>query len=129
VVVTTDFKRLFLRGLKWDAEDASVATLAATLKTAARAQLTTAGTGTILTGTSGNGHSVTFSLPMGGRGLTPQDMAELCEDMLTRYDAAETAVIAAGTAEPTDDQIFTEMMAMLEPATESYPDFTQLRCA
>jgi L-asparagine transporter-like permease len=99
VVVTTDFKRLFLRGLKWDAEDASESpTLADTLKTAARAQLTTAGTGTILTGTSGNGHAVTFSLPMGGRGMTPQDMAELCEDMLTRYDAAEAAVIAAGTA-------------------------------
>jgi hypothetical protein len=129
VVVTTDFKRLFLRGLKWDAEEAPVATLAATLKTAARAQLTTAGNGTVLTGTSGNGHSVTFSLPMGGRGLIPQDVAELCEEMLQRYDAAVAALVAAGTAEPTDDQIFTEMLALLEPVYDAHPDFSQLRCA
>jgi hypothetical protein len=122
VVVTTEFKRLFLRGLKWDAEEQTI-TLAAALKTAARAQLVQTNQGLSLIATSGNGHSTTFSLPVAGRDASPQDIAGMIEDLLTRYGAAEAAL--GGT--PSDDQIFTEMMALLVPITESYSDFTLLR--
>lgn len=122
MVVTTEFKRLFLRGLKWDAEEQTI-TLTAALKAAARAQLLQTNQGLSLVATSGNGHSTTFALPVSGRDASPQDIAGMLEDLLTRYDAAVEAL--GGT--PSDDQIFTEMMAMLEAVTEVYSDFTHLR--
>lgn len=124
MVVTTEFKRLFLRGLKWDATDASpTITLAAALKAAAQAQLVQTSTGLALIATSGNGHSTTFSLPVSGRGAVPQEIAEMIEDLLTRYDAAVATL--GGT--PSDDAIFTEMMAMLQAVTEVSNDYRNMR--
>lgn len=125
-MVATDFKRLFLRGISWDATDASI-TLTAALKAAARAQLTATATGATLIGTAGNGHSVTFQLPSSGQGASPQDITELCEELITRYDAAVVALVASGVASPSDDQILTEMLALMTAATEVYSDFTQMR--
>ena len=128
-MVTTDYKRLFLRGLKWDAEDASI-TLAAALKAAARAQLTPTKTGAILTATAGNNHSVTFTLPGAGQGATPAQIAALCEELLRLYDAATAALVASGVPSPTDAQLLTEMLHRLETVVRMGPsDFTGLRCA
>lgn len=121
-----NFKRLFLRGLKWDAEEQSIS-LHDALKSAARAQLTETRNGLILIGTAGNGHTVNFSLPGNGGGLTPFDIADLLEDLLRRHEEASTNLVAAGTADPTDDQIFTEMLTLLVPVRAVTHDFGCLR--
>lgn len=122
MAVSTEFKRLFLRGIKWDADEAAL-TLFAGLKAAARARLTNTKTGKVLIGSTGNGHSVEYALPMAGRDVTPRDAAELCEEMLSLFDTAKTNL--GGT--PTDDQVFAEMLGLLAPVTETYADFTLLR--
>lgn len=129
---TTDFKRLFVQGLKWDAEDQSTeespVTFYAALKAASRARLTDNKTGRVLIGSAGNGRTVTFALPMNGQGLTPTDIAELCGEMLRRYDEAKADLVAAGTADPTDDEIYAELLAKLVPITESTIDMQGMRC-
>jgi hypothetical protein len=126
VATTTDFKRLFLRGLKWDSEDQGL-TLAEALKASARAQLVEVNGGKILTQTAANGGTFTFTLPANGQGLSPSAVAETIERLLREYDAATAAVIAAGTPSPTDEQIFTEMMAQLVTVRETYADVSEIR--
>lgn len=124
--ISAELKRLFIRGLKWDSEE-SGATLAATLKAAARAKLKSTQTGLVLVSVSSRGHSTEYQLPQGGAGFTPTNLAELCEEMLNTYDRAKADIIASGTASPTDDQIFSEMIRWIEPVTEVYSDFSMLR--
>lgn len=76
---------------------------------------------------SANGQSVIFTLPSpNGSGMSPQDSAELMEEILSRFDAAKEALISAGTPEPTESAILTELLAMLQPCHEVMPDFSQL---
>lgn len=121
-VVATAYKRLTLRGLKWDAEAAS-STLTAVLKSAAQARLTETAKGKVLIATAANGHTTTFALPQNGASLTPQCAAEMISDLLDRYDKAVATL--GGT--PTDAQIFAEMMAMIEPVRETLEDFSLIR--
>lgn len=127
-LVTKPYKLLFLSGLKWDAEDATLA-LFATLKAAARAQLTEVKGGKVLTSTASNGFAGTFSLPLNGQGITPLAAAELCGELLSTYSSAKAALIARGTAAPTDEEIYDEMVLLIEQgsATESYNDFSCIR--
>lgn len=125
-MVATDFKRLFLRGIRWDATDAGIS-LADGLKLSARSQLTRTSTGLYLIGTAGNGHTASFSVPVGLRDSSPQEIAGMIEEFITRYDAAVAALAAAGNASPSDDQILTEMLALMTAVTEVYSDFSQLR--
>jgi hypothetical protein len=127
-VLTTDYKRLFVQGLKWDA-DQTGATLYNTLEVAARARLTQTSAGRSLIGTSANGHSVTYQLPQAGQGITQTAAAELCGEILRRYDEAKAALIADGTAEPTDDQIFRQLMSQLIAGYSSTTNFGALRFA
>lgn len=124
MVISTDYKRLFLRGLKWDSGE-NGQTLLANLKTAARARLTATSAGNFLIGSLANGHSAQYALPMNGRGLSQQDLSELCEQTLILYDSAKLNL--GGT--PTDDQIFAEMLGLLAPVKSSTNDYTQLRTA
>ena len=126
MATTTDFKRLFLRGHKWHSEDHGL-TLADALKAAARAQLIEVKGGKVLTQTAANGATFTFTLPANGQGLSPSAVAETIERLLREYDAASAAIIAAGTSTPSDDQIFAEMMAMLQPISETFADVSQIR--
>jgi hypothetical protein len=130
-VVSTDYKRLFLRGIKWDAEDARPALrLEAALKAAARAQLTPTKGGVVLTGTAGNNHSVTFSLPAAGQGASPHQIAILCEELIKLYEDSKAALIASGVETPSDDQLLTEILDRLQPIKSLGPtSFLGLRCA
>ena len=123
MAVSTDFKRLFLRGIKWDADEAGL-TLFAGLKAAARAHLKDTKAGKVLIASTGNGHHVEYALPMSGRDVTPRDATELCEEMLSLYDTAK--VNLGGT--PTDDQVFTEMLGLLSVVDGEFADYTLLRC-
>lgn len=121
--MTTAYKKLTLRGLQWDAEAGSL-TLAAVLKSAAQARLSETSSGLVLTGTAGNGHTVSFALPAtNGLSLSSESVAEMISDLLDRYDAA--IAVLGGT--PTDAQIFSEMLAQLVPIRSVTDDFSQLR--
>jgi hypothetical protein len=127
-VVSTDYKRLFLQGLKWDAEDAGI-TLAEALKVAARAKLTSVDGGLVLIGVAGNGMSQTFTLPANGANLNPVSAAELCAEMLRRYDeaVADLAGQTPAVESPTDAQIFATMKTLLKAVRSYRSDFSQLR--
>ena len=128
---TTDFKRLFVQGLKWDADDLTTAgtptTFLAALRTASRARLKENSDGRVLTGSMGNGKTVTFTLPMNGRDLTPTNIAELCGEMLRRYDNAKDDLVAAGSDSPTDEEIYNELLGKLVPITEATADYSGIR--
>lgn len=124
-MLPTDYKRLFLRGLKWDAEDQDKA-LIDMLKVVARGQLKRVDGGQVVISTSGNGRSTTFATPQGE--ITPVAFTSLLEELLRRYDEAKTYLIdEEDIAEPTDDQIFDEMLDKLEPVTSASMDFSECR--
>lgn len=126
MAVSTSYKRLFLRGLKWDSEDQGKPILDV-LKTVARARLVDTASGSVLRSTSGNGATVEFALPAGGQGITPQDAAELCEEIFTFYEVA-AAGIGKNPSNPADEAaIYAEMLALLTKVDEVSSDFTCLR--
>jgi hypothetical protein len=120
--ISAAYKRLFLRGVKWDAET-GVTTMAAVLKSLAQAsfEATKGGELKILTGASVG--TVQYTLPANGAGLTPQTAAELISEMLDRHDAA---VSELGAGSHSDDAIFAEMMANLNRVTRTRPTFVNL---
>ena len=120
--LSVNWKRLFLRGLKWDAETNS-ATLDNTLKAAAQAKLLITASGRVLVSTSGNGRTNTFALPQAGQGASQTDIVEVVEEMFGLYTEARTNLGGS----PTDDQVFAEMMLYLVPVQEVENDFVSLR--
>lgn len=119
--VSTEYKRLFLRDLQWSAEDQNIS-LADALKAAARGRLSETKTGRVIISTAGNGKSVSFNTPSSAS-FSPQVAAELCSELLDRYDAA--VAYLGGT--PTDADILAEMLAMLQVVAEASTDFSDLR--
>lgn len=124
----TDYKQLFLRSLKWDAEE-SGASLFSTLKTAARAKLTNVSGGKVLVGVSANGKTATYALPQSGIAIDASDLAVLMGELINRYEETVTLLVARGVATPTDAQILTEMLALLQPVREVRNDYSSLRYA
>lgn len=118
--VATTFKRLFVRNLLWSAQEAG-STLFSQLKSAAQARFQSTATGKILIATAANGHSHNWQIP---NYFTPQDAAELIEELITRYEEARAALIAGGTASPTDQQIYDELMDQLQPVRSVARDFS-----
>lgn len=124
--VPTDYKRLFLRSLKWDAEDSSLSLLD-TLKIAARARISETSKGKVLVGTAANGKSASFAIPAGS--INNADLVCLCGEMVDRHEEA-IRLLAARTvpiASPTQTQIFDEMLALLQPAYSVCSDYSFLR--
>jgi hypothetical protein len=82
--------------------------------------------GQVVSATSANAHSVSFSEP--GKGsASPQSWAEMWSAMLDLYDK----IVAALPADPapTDADILKEMMFALVPARTVTNSFAGLRCA
>lgn len=121
--VSTDLKRLFIRQLLWTAEE-SGGTLIDALKDLAKAALRKTKNGKILVSTSGNGHVSNWEV---SQDFTPTDAAELASELLDRYDEAKAALIAAGTASPTDAQINAEMLDNCTRVDEIGADYWHLR--
>lgn len=81
--------------------------------------------GKIVIGTSGNGRATTLQIP---EDFTPLDASELVAEVLNRYDEARAALIAAGTASPTDAQICAEILDHLHPVDHYESTFSNIRC-
>jgi len=119
--VRTNDKRAFLRGIKWDADDASLA-LKDALKAALRGQIQEVATGKVLVGSQGNGQSVSFALPSSFDAPTAlRVVGEL-------FDLYETSIAALDTG-ATDAEVFTEMMDRLQPVRSFTTDHSNIRIA
>ncbi len=121
--VSTDLNRLFIRQLLWTSEEGGQ-TLLDALKDLAKAALKKTQNGKALVATSGNGHSATYEV---SKDFSPTDAAELASELLDRYDEAKAALIAAGTASPTDAQINAEMLDNCTRVDEIGADYWHLR--
>ena len=118
--VAYDLKRLFLRGIKWDADGANIS-LREALEKVAKAHIEDLHAGRVIASTGLGGASVTFTFPSA---INPADITALCSEMLDRYDEA-LAVLPTDPAS-TDDQIFAEMLAGIRRITTIRPDFRTL---
>ena len=122
-MVSTNYKRLFLRHIAQAALNASIS-LEAALMAAGTAQITSTQQGLILS-TSGNNHSVTFAMPKSGEGYTQFNLAEMTEELLSLHDVARDSLIAnEAVAVPTDAQILAEMLGLLVAVRDSSADWS-----
>lgn len=118
MAATSTFARAYLRRA-YALAQAEGLTLLAKLTEAATAATAAIASGQTIVATSGNGRSVTFSGGSGSQseGITPQDIAELGERLLTLHDAA----ILAGKT--TDALRFAWMMERLLPIRSVSTEF------
>lgn len=119
--VTTEFKRLLLRGLAWDAAD-DEATLEDTLKAACRARLSETDSGLVLVSASGNGTQAEYALPQSASSLTPEAVASAVESLLSIFEECNADLVTAGEETPDDEAILEEMLDRLKPVRSAYAD-------
>ena len=120
----TEFKRLFLQSLKWDSED-SGETFFATLKSAARARLSSTSNGKILVSTGANGKNASFSVPSAGDGVTPTDIVRCLSEFLDGFSTAQTSITARGDT-VSDNAILTEMLAFMGVIKDCESDYSEV---
>lgn len=102
-----------------------------TLLAALTAKLTVAAntieSGNLVRQTSSSDVSVEFAEP--GKGaVSPGDMIEMWESLLSDYDYAVQLLTQSGISSPTDTQIYEKMLgAVLTSTSRYYGDFTQFR--
>lgn len=127
----TEFKRAQLRYLAFRGKTESKMGLRTAIETALREAAEATRHGRYLNSTSGNGHEVSFIMPQLLPMATPMDLVELFEELITRFDAAVTALAGHTPAvtDPSDQQILTEILALLEPVRRVTCDFSGLRAA
>lgn len=126
MATTSAFRRLLLRGIQWDAQDSAVS-LCDALKAACRAKLKITEAGNVLIGTLSNGKSAQFAIPELGRGCSPQEIAEETLRLYELYDVAKAALIAGGTADPTDEQIAADIAYRIQPVRTVRLDHSRVR--
>ena len=117
MAVTAAFRRTWLVE---QAETASAqeSSLRARLVAERNAAKSSVASGQVLSSSSRDGISVAFSDP--GRAWPSfQDLYELAGSLIALFDAVKAALIAEGTASPTDDEILARMLAT--PAMQPYP--------
>jgi len=105
VVIAAQFKRLFLRCIERDARRNGLK-LADAIWLLAEAKFTETKSGKVLTSTSGNGHSVTFTIPSSGQGYPPHVMTEFFGWLIDLHEE-----IRAGLTDPTDNDVVEAMLA------------------
>lgn len=121
MAVSGNFKTLLIRQLFDQAtalglDDAGNGQFYAVIKAAAFAQATQTSSGLLITGTTGNGKSVSFSVPPNQAGLTPVAITEFYAELLNRWDDALATLGYTAPAPPgTDAQIFTQLLAFFRP--------------
>ena len=116
-VTSTAFKRFLLRSIYQSAKS-SGATLEDSLLAALTANFSDIGKGRILTATTVGGHSVNFQVPQLGYHVTPGNVVEAIEELLTLIE-----LINGGTPAPANDAAaFATALAELQPVNEFTTD-------
>jgi hypothetical protein len=111
----TEFRRLLLRGLFWDAQDQGVR-LEAALKSAVRGVYTQNGSGQAIIRAQGNGALIEFALPQMASSFTPEAISIAVEGLYSLLDSANTELSTDGNSAPTDAQVFARMLSLLQPS-------------
>lgn len=75
--------------------------------------------GTVLTSTSQNGKSATFTAPSN---LDPVSLAELSGWFLDLLETAKANLAAVGKPAPTDTELFNEMLGLMQPVYSATSD-------
>lgn len=113
-------QRIFLRSLYKDSV-AQAISLGEALEAALSSRFKDIEGGTVLVGTSGNGQSVTFSIPSRQSGLSPHETARLLESLLTLFEQTQASLDS-----PSDLEIRDAMLAKLTPIRAVSTDFTNI---
>lgn len=118
MATSTPFVRSYLRKAWADAQAASVSLLVklGSLNSAAVAAVAA---GKVLSATSANGRDAEWTVNA-NEGITPTEIVEVCDRLLSLYDAA----VAAGQA--TDAARVTWMLDALKPARRVSSDFRSM---
>lgn len=119
-MLTADFKYAWL-GTQYRAAGAASQTLLARLQAQSDSAVTALSASGSIKATAGNGKTVEFFGPESGQ--SPNELGELCGEMLRLY---EVCVQALGGS-PTDAQIYAEMSDRLRPIRSMRSDFTYMR--
>lgn len=125
-MVSTDYKVIFLEVLAVQMVSDAVRLRAAIVALAA-ARIESTKSGLELIGTAANGHSVTFTPPAAGRGLTQHQIVEMLGGFLRLHDAAKAYLVEDGNTDPSDDLILSEMISRLAAPVEVGVDFSGWR--
>ena len=116
-MTSTQFRRFLLRSIYQSAKS-SGASLEDALLAALRANFSDIGRGRIMTATTVGGHSVNFQVPQLGYHITPGNVVEAIEELLTLVEG-----INGGTPAPASDAAaFATALAELQPVSEFTTD-------
>lgn len=124
--LTARTKKAFLRNL-WEAiPEGTALTLRESLIAASRGFIQLIEGGYLITSVSSSGHNTSFAVA--GSQITPDQMADLCEEMIERYDYAEAVLVAQDTPIELGNEtaIFNSMMAKLVPVRRFSNDYSLL---
>jgi len=108
--------------LSWCYDNDTGANFRAALTAQRDARASALSTGSVVSATSANLHSVSFSAP-GEVGFSGVDLLRYWQDMLDLFDERKAAL--GGT--PTDAQVYAEMRYVLQPVSVVRNDYSLLR--
>ena len=116
-MTSTPFKRFLLRSI-YDGAKRSGASLTEALTAALVSNYGDMGRGRIVTGTTVGGHSVSFQIPQLGYHVTPANVLEAIEELLSLVELTEDATPAPAN----DAATFATVLRELQPVTEFTTD-------
>jgi hypothetical protein len=119
----TEFKKLLLKGLFYDAQNRALE-LEKALRLAVSGQYNSTASGLVIVATAGNGQSVQFALPESK--YTPFEIAIAVSQLDDLFDDAKSELITDGIASPSDDQIFVRMKELLRPRNSCGVDYSRM---
>jgi len=109
----------------WDASQAAGTTLRESLRAAEKTVRGLLQNGSIQS-VSKNSASQSYAFGSSAT-LTTADVARAWRDLINCHDGAKAAIVAAGTANPSDSSIRDEMLIRLEPAFATGLNMANLR--
>lgn len=126
--IPAEIKRGLLQFLADQAQDSGI-TLLAALKAYSKARFEEIQSGRFVVSTSGNGSSVSFYTAPVGMPLQPDQFAAVAQEFREVFTTALATLQTAGTANPTDAQLLSTMLAddRLQTVTEARLDVTLMR--
>ncbi len=127
--VACEIKRGILRSLQRQA-DANGMSLEETLEAFQSTQFQAIKSGRFIASTTNGSRSVSFSVPTIISQLQPDTFFSLTEELCASCEVALAALVTAGNASPTNEQVRAQMLEYdnFWGATVVRDDFTYLRC-
>lgn len=122
---SSEFKRLLLKGVSWDAAKNAIR-LSEALQSACQARLSENNRGLIVSSIKGNGAEMVFALPQIASTISPEAVIYAVSQLHDLYEETNADLISAGTAAPTDAQLLAEMLYRLKPKRAMREDYSRM---